>query len=198
MDITGSYVGGGLVGEPTLPTAARPTVGVEFLAEHQRAPSPVIQLQSYLKEYFIPSLFYGVIQGGRALSVWRDGTTYGGSQADFRDNVWAASFRSEVSPALDRLASVLETPHFTRWTASTDHFPLVRIGTRELGCVGYVVLASFAAEDLAVRISLTGIDAVEAVDALDGSHLAYVANGAFQIPLGHFNSGYRIVRLVGR
>jgi hypothetical protein len=196
MDITGSYVGGGLVGEPTLPTMPRPTVAIEFLGQNQRAPTTVIQLQSYLQQYFVPSLFYGLIQGGRAMSVWRDGTTYGGSQDDFRNNVWAGAFKDEVSPRLDRMLDLLETPHFTTWSASTSQFPDVRIGTRELSCTGYLILASFAAEDRSVVVSLQGLNAVEALDLFDGSHIADVVDGQFALTMGHYNGGYRVIRLV--
>ena len=145
MDITGAYVpnyGYGLWQTPLVPTLLS-----EFMTQNQRAPATVIQLQAYLQDSFIPALFYGIIQGGRAMSVWRDGTISGGSMADFRDNVWADAFKNDVSPKIDQMLPLIEQPHFTSWKAWTNQFPSVRIGTREMDGVGYLLLSSFAATD---------------------------------------------------
>jgi hypothetical protein len=195
MDLTGSYVGAADALGTTNGVPAGPRLLTEFLAQNQRAPVTVIQLQTYFGNEFIPSLFYGIITGGRALSVWRDGTAFGGAQSDFRANVWAAAFRNEVSPKLDQMLPLIEQPHFTSWKASTDQFPSVRIGTRELNGTAYLILANFAATDLPVMVTLQGRQATKAVDMFDGTAIADVANGSFQFTLGHYNNGYRVIRL---
>jgi hypothetical protein len=193
MDITGAYVpnyGYGLWQTPLVPTLLS-----QFMTQNQRAPVTVIQLQAYLQDAFIPALFYGIIQGGRAMSVWRDGTTSGGAMADFRDNVWATAFRDDVSPKIDQMLPLIEQPHFTNWKASTNQFPNVRIGTRELNGTGHLILANFAATDLPVVVNLQGRQASKAVDMFTGAAIADVVNGSFQFTLGHSNNGYRVIRL---
>jgi len=195
MDITGSYVeSNGSVGDLNYKTAY-PSLLTMFMTQNQRVPATVIQVQSFLQESFIPSLFYGIIMGGRAMCVWRDGTVYGGSQPDFRDNFWAEAFKNDVSPKIDRMLPLIEQPHFTSWKASTDQFPNVRIGTRELKGEGYLILTNFSDQDLPVVVNLHGRQAKEAVDMFTGAHIADVVNGSFQFTLGHYNSGYQVIRL---
>ncbi|SJZ48335.1 hypothetical protein SAMN02745119_00711 [Trichlorobacter thiogenes] len=196
MDLTGSYVGtADALGTPNGVPAA-PRLLIESMTQNQRAPVAVIQLQTYFKEEFIPSLFYGIIMGGRALSVWRDGTTFSGSTADFRDNVWALAFKNDVSPKIDLMLPIIEQPHFTNWKAWTNQFPSVRIGTRELNGVGYLLLSSFAATDLSVTVTLQNRQATKAVDYFTGEEIGTVSNGQFTFTMGHYNNGYRVIRLV--
>ena len=196
MDITGSYVGTADALGTTNGVPAAPRLLTEFMTQNQRAPVTVIQLQTYFREEFIPSLFYGIMMGGRALSVWRDGTTHDGSTADFRDNVWASAFRDDVSPKIDQMLPLIEQPHFTTWKAWTNQFPSVRIGTRELNGVGYLILSSFAATDLPVTVTLQDRQATKAVDYFTGAEIGTVTNGQFSFTLGHYNNGYRVIRLV--
>ena len=196
MDLTGSYVGVADALGTTNGVPAAPRLLIEFATQNQRAPVTVIQLQTYFKEEFIPSLFYGIIMGGRALSVWRDGTTTSGSQADFRDNVWADAFKNDVSPKIDLMLPLIEQPHFTSWKAWTNQFPSVRIGTRELNGVGYLLLSSFAATDLPVTVTLQNRQATKAVDYFTDAEIATVTNGQLTFTLGHYNNGYRVIRLV--
>jgi hypothetical protein len=196
MDLTGSYVGSLFAVGETSSMSPAPTLLTEFMAQDQRAPVSVIQLQTYLHEKFVPSLFYGIIMGGRAISVWRDGTSYGGTPPDFRNNVWAATFKTEVSPRLDQMLDLIEQPHFTSWRAWTDEFPNVRVGTRELAGTGYLIFANFADQDLQVDVHLGGRAAIEAVDMFTGAHVADVASGSFRFTIGNHNAGYRVLRLV--
>jgi len=191
MDITGSYVGSdsSSVGPDLNPG---PTMSTEFMGQNQRAPAPVIQLQIGIGNTFIPSLFYGIIQGGRAMSVWRDG----GSQPVLESTPWATAFRDDVSPKIDQMLPLIEQPHFTTWTALTNQYPDVRIGTRELDGAGYLILANFAATDLPVTVNLQGLDASSAVDMFTGAHVADVTGGTFQFTLGHYNNGYRVIHLI--
>jgi hypothetical protein len=192
MDLTGSYVGSDShsVGPDLNPET---TMSTEFMSQNQRAPVSVIQLQMGIGNTFIPSLFYGIIQGGRAMSVWRDG----GSQLeiDAVGNPWPSAFRDDVSPKIDQMLPLLERPHFTTWKAQANQYPNVRIGTRELNGTGYLILANFAATDLPVTVTLQGKTATKAVDMFTGAAIADVVNGSFQFTLGHYNSGYRVIRL---
>jgi hypothetical protein len=190
MDITGSYVGSDAqsVGPDLNP---EPTLLTEFMSQNQRAPVTVIQLQMGIGDTFIPSLFYGIIMGGRAMSVWRDG----GSQPVLESSAWGAAFRDDVSPKIDRMLPLIEQPHFTSWKAQTNQYPNVRIGTRELNGTGYLILANFAATDLPVVVSLQGRQATKAVDMFTGAAIADVVNGSFPFTLGHSNNGYRVIRL---
>ncbi|MDP1831239.1 MAG: hypothetical protein Q8K67_04195 [Geothrix sp.] len=196
MDITGSYVGSLAALGETAHIPPVPTLLTQFMTQNQRAPVTVIQLQTYLNEGFIPSLFYGLITGGRAISVWRDGSTQSFVKPDFRDNVWAPAFRDDVSPKLDQMLPIIEQPHFTTWKAWTNQFPYVRIGTRELNGTGYLILANFGVTDLPVVVSLQGRQATKALDMFTGAAIADVVNGSFQFTLGHYNSGYRVIRLM--
>jgi len=191
MDLTGSYVGSdsSSVGPDLNP---EPTMSIQFMSQNQRAPVTVIELQIGIGDTFIPSLFYGIIQGGRAMSVWRDG----GSQPVLESTPWAAAFRDDVSPKLDQMLPVIEQPQFTSWKASTNQFPNVRIGTRELNGSGYLILANFAATDLPLTVTLQGKTATKAVDMFTGVQIATVSNGQFSFTLGHYNNGYRVIRLL--
>jgi hypothetical protein len=126
------------------------------------------------------------------MSVWRDG----GSQPVLESTPWAAAFRDDVSPKLDQMLPVIEQPQFTSWKASTNQFPNVRIGTRELNGSGYLILANFAATDLPLTVTLQGKTATKAVDMFTGVQIATVSNGQFSFTLGHYNNGYRVIRLL--
>ncbi|SJZ48376.1 hypothetical protein SAMN02745119_00712 [Trichlorobacter thiogenes] len=193
MDFTGSYVGSdGASKGPDLRPG--PTLLTQFVSQNQRAPVSVIQLQMGIGNTFIPSLFYGIIMGGRAMSVWRDG----GSELTIDNplNPWPAAFRDDVSPKIDQMLPLIEQPHFTNWKAWTNQFPSVRIGTRELNGVGYLLLSSFAATDLPVTVTLQNRQATKAVDYFTGAEIATVTNGQFTFTMGHYNDGYRVIRLV--
>jgi hypothetical protein len=196
IDLTGSYVGNFSAVGQTADIPPVPTLATEFATQNQRAPVSVIQLQAYLNEHFVPALFYGLIMGGRALSVWRDGTTFGGAQPDFRDNVWASAFKTEVSPRLDQMLPLLEQPHFTPWKAWTEQFPTVRIGTRDLAGAGYLILSNLGDQDVPVTVHIEGRAAARAVDMFTGEAVGDLVGGVFSLTLGHHNAGYRVLRLV--
>ena len=198
MDITGSYVGSDAQGVYA-DLNPEPTLLIEFMSQNQRAPVTVIELQTGIGKTFIPSLFYGIIQGGRAMCVWRDG----GSQPKLESTDWGAAFRDDVSPKLDQMLPLIEQPHFTSWKAVTDQYPTVRIGTRELNGADYLILANFAVMDeqattmtLPVTVTLQNTQATKAVDFFTGAEIATVSNGQFTFPLGYHNNGYRVIRLI--
>jgi|GEM_PF-5991692 len=74
MDFTGSYSALGSSG--LLVARPKETLGVIDKTHNQIAPAPLIQLQCYHHEQFVPALFFGIIQGGKALGMWRDGTEF--------------------------------------------------------------------------------------------------------------------------
>ena len=172
-----------------------PSLLTQFVSQNQRAPVSVIQLQMNIGNTFIPSLFYGIIMGGRAMSVWRDGGTTQ-LKIDDPNNPWPVAFRDDVSPKIDLMLPLIEQPHFTSWKAWTNQFPSVRIGTRELNGVGYLLLSSFAATDLPVTVTLQNRQATKAVDYFTDAEIATVTNGQLTFTLGHYNNGYRVIRLV--
>lgn len=196
MDITGTYVGtSNAIGSNDYMNV-RPNMLCQFLTQNQRSPAFVIQLQSYFEESFIPSLFYGIIMGGRALSVWRDGTNYNTNGPDFRQCYWADAFKNEVSGRLDQMLPIIEQPQFTTWKARTTEFPNVRIGSRELNDTAYLILANFDSVDVISNVNIQGKKATEAVDFFTGNHIADIVNDTFQFTIGHFNNGYRVIKLV--
>jgi len=198
MDITGSYVGNldAIAAASILP--AQPTLLTEFLTENQRAPVVVIQLQSFLNNYFIPSLFHGIIMGGKALSVWRDGDDWQNlhkKSYNFANYSWAAPFRDDVAPKLDSMLPLIKQPHITTWKAYTNQFPNVRIGTRDYDNSGYLILTNYGDTDLQVTVNLVDKNATEAVDMFTGELIANISNNSFQFTLGHHNQGYRVIKL---
>jgi hypothetical protein len=196
MDITGTYVGTSDALGTVNYMIPRPNLLAEFMTQNQRAPVTVIQLQSYFEHFFIPSLFYGIIMGGKALSVWRDGTTLNVNSPDFRQCIWADAFKNEVSTSLDEMLPIIKQPHFTSWSATSDKYPSVRIGTRELNDTAYLIITNFDSLDLTVNVNIQGKQVTDAFDYFTGSHIAYVSNGAFQFDIGHHNNGYRVIMLV--
>jgi hypothetical protein len=134
--------------------------------------------------------------GGKALSVWRDGTTLNVNSPDFRQCIWADAFKNEVSTSLDEMLPIIKQPHFTSWSATSDKYPSVRIGTRELNDTAYLIITNFDALDLTVNVNIQGKQVTDAFDYFTGSHIANVSNGAFQFDIRHHNNGYRVIMLV--
>lgn len=197
MDISGSYVGSEFLYQEDKFICPGPTILTEFLTQHQRTPVPVIQLQSFYEENFIPSLFYGIILGGKALSVWRDSTYENKIDPEFQHCYWACAFKYQVSERLDKMLPIIALPHITQWRTTTTEFPAVRVGTRMKNREGYLIFANFAEKDMVVHAQVNGLAAKEAVDYFTGEHIADVTNGEFEFEIGHFNDGYRVIKLLG-
>jgi len=204
MDVTGSYIGNDVNGrDKDGKKDIRYRLASQFVTHNQKTPASVIQLQKHFTDKFIPSLFWGIIQGGRALNVWRDGKPLDNSKPqligvpfDFRDNVWADAFRDEVSGRLDTMLPIIKTPQFTSWSAVTDIYPEVRIGTRETDeGKGYLILANFASEDKTVTVTLDGFAATSAKDFFTNENIVINGN-SLTFNLGHHNHGYRVLELV--
>ena len=194
MDITGSYVASSATGGAS--KNITPTILTQFLTQNQKSPSTVIQLQHDLNQTFIPALFYGLIQGGKALSIWRDEASDGnGSRIDFRTLVWADAFRDEISPRLDLMMEIIESPHFTNWSASSDKFPDVRVGTRELDDIGFLIVSNFAPNDNLVKITLEDFNASKAVDFFTRETVSDINGSSFFFTIEHNNSGYKVIEL---
>ena len=200
MDITGSYVGQDTNavnknGKKDLEAK----ILTQFLTENQKAPSSVIHLQKHFSKKFIPSLFYGIIQGGRALSVWRDGQPsihkHIDDQLDLPQTFWANAFKNTVSAQLDQMLPLIQQPHYTSWTATTNAVD-VRIGTRELNGIRYLILANFDNIDKTVSIDLDGYQASQAVDFFTGNTIASISNSQFSFSIGSLNNGYKVIKLI--
>ncbi len=194
MDITGSYVASSATGGAS--KNITPTILTQFLTKNQKSPAMVIQLQHDLNQTFIPALFYGLIQGGKALSIWRDEASDGnGSRIDFRTLVWADAFRDEISSRLDLMLEIIESPHFTSWSASSDKFPDVRVGTRELDDIGFLIVSNFAPNDNLVKITLEDFNASKAIDFFTRETISDINNSSFLFTIEHNNSGYKVIEL---
>ncbi len=194
MDITGSYVASSAAGRVN--KNITPTILTQFLTKNQKSPTTVIQLQHDLNQTFIPALFYGIIQGGKALSIWRDEAADGnGSRIDFRTKVWADAFRDEISPRLDDMLPIIKQPHFTSWSASSDKFPDVRVGTRELSGLGFLIVSNFAPNDNLVKITLKDFNATKAVDFFTRELVSDINGSSFSFTIEHNNRGYKVIEL---
>ena len=200
MDFTGSYSAlgnaGQLQGEP------KETLGVIDKSDNQIAPAPVIQLQCYHHEQFVPALFFGIIQGGRALGMWRDGTEFqpvGGEPCplNFEDNVWAPAVKGPdgVFARLDTMLPLLREPHWTRWNASSS-VNNIRIGTRDYAGEHYLIISNHADETQEVPIQIDGIQVAGAADFFTGEVFSPAVDNTVEIPIGFHNEGYRVVRLL--
>ena len=196
LNITGSDVGHGDGSQ------IYPTLAVQFMTQSQRAPVTMMTHRSFLGERMVPSIVYGLIQGGRALQIDADDSSENGSRPQFWENPWADGFR-QLAVRIDggsgaqtpNLLPLLRQPQWTSWSAETNQHPTVHVGTRDLGGVGHLILASFAAADLETTVFLRGISAECASDYFSGEQIASIADGRFRVTLGHGNEGYRIVRL---
>jgi len=189
MDITGSYVGASYLPENIqLP---RETLEIINKTHNQVVPATMIQLQSYLDDKFIPSLFFGIIQGGKGVSVWRDG----GSEGPFQDKVWAKSIK-DIFNKIDQILPLIQEPCSTSWDASIKTNPYINIGTREHNQNAYIILSNHAQTDQNITISLQDIQVKEVEDYFTKEHITNISNNQFNIQIGHGNDGYKILKLI--
>lgn len=218
MDVTGTYINAGGVGEVDHSVPVE-TLGLFNAIDKLKAPGSSIQLQTYLHEKFIPALFFGIIQGGRSVGVWRDGTTHAGTKKDFTKNVWApalAGYSDEngkpspriTDPATGKkypkggvfaqidkmLIPIIRQPRHTEWSATVSD-PYVKIGTRDFKKQNrhFLILANFADKDKKVKVSLGGIDITKAKDFFTGARIKNIDNGVITIPISHSNFGYSVI-----
>ena len=191
MDITGSYVADKVSQKKYIPRPHE-TLGILDKGQNQIAPVTMIQLQSYLNEKLIPSLFYGIIQGGKGVSIWRDG----GSQSKFQNTPWANHIKS-IFTKLDQMLPIIREAHWTNdWSADiTDKGAMVNIGTRNHNGKGYLILSSHSSTDEQVTINLNGIEASSVEDYFTHQKVADVVNGKFSITMGHDHNGYMVLKL---
>ena len=190
MDITGTHIGASYIGDKTQ-EIPKETLGIFNKTHNQIAPAPIIHLQSYLDNTFIPSLFYGIIQGGKAVSVWRDG----GAEGNFQNKVWAKSIKN-VFEKIDKMLPIIKEPHSTKWSATINNNPHINIGVRDHNNNSYLILSNHAQTDKIVTISLQGIKAKGVQDYFTNEKLAIIKNNQFQLTIGHGNDGYKVLRLV--
>jgi len=190
MDITGSYVADKVSLKTYIPQPHE-TLGILDKGQNQIVPVTMIQLQSYLNEKLIPSLFYGIIQGGKGVSIWRDG----GSQSKFQNTPWANHIKS-IFTKLDQMLPIIREAHWTNWSADvTDKGAMVNIGTRNHNGKGYLILSSHSSTDEYVTINLNGIEASSVEDYFTHQKIADVVNDEFSITMGHDHNGYLVLKL---
>jgi len=196
MDITGSYVGMGSAGSPA-EGAPKQTLGVINVSHQAAAPANVIQLQTYLGDKFIPSLWFGIIQGGKAISVWRDGRGDGSDILEpkpFQEYVWADEIK-RVFSELDSIASIIKRPHWTDWKAKFEGSEYVNVGTRDHNGDSYLIISNHSDTDETISIQFKGITPKKVNAFLGASFSSVVNNGQVNISIGHGNAGYLVLKL---
>ncbi len=197
MDITGSYVGMGGVGNPS-EGAPKQTIGIMDVTQNHYAPATVIQLQTYLGDKFIPSLWFGIIQGGKAISVWRDGTGNGSNNNNplpFQQQVWAPVIH-QVFDELDSIAPLIREPHWTSWKAHVSGSEYINLGTRNYNGDSYLIISNHSDTNEAITISFDGISPSGVTDHLGNTGDVAVSNNQVELTIGHGNQGYLVLKLL--
>ncbi len=197
MDITGAYVGMGGTGS-SHEGAPKPTIGIMDVTQAHTIPSNVIQLQVYLDDKFIPSLWFGIIQGGKAVAVWKDGNGDGSSDnkpKPFQEYTWAPKI-NKVFAEVDRMAAIIREPHWTAWKVHLQGSEYVNIGTREHNGDAFVIISNHSDNDERIRLSFEGITPHHVTDYLGNSGSHSVENGSVSLQIGHGNSGYLVLKLL--
>ena len=193
MDITGSYVGGDTVGD----TLNIPIATLDILDEmqYQIVPASFIQLQCYYHDKFIPSLFYGIIQGGRAVAVWKDGTTYKGCKQDFTKNSWAVALRGKDSVFLkiDKMLGIIQSDrHKVTWRVIFNDVTL-KVGKRNYNNKHYLILANYSNKEKVVKLKVKDISVTNARDFFTKKRILGIKDGTLSIEIGKNNIGYRVI-----
>ena len=196
MDMTGAYVGMGSAGSPAA-GAPKQTLGIMSVTQGEHAPANVIQLQTYLGDKFIPSLWFGIIQGGKVISVWRDGNGDGSKVLEpkpFQQQVWAPEIK-RVFKELDTIAPIIKRPHWTTWKANFTGSGYVNIGTRDFQNYSYLIISNHSDNDETITVSFEGIKPKSVKSILGTSFESSVSNSTVDITIGHGNAGYLVLKL---
>jgi dienelactone hydrolase len=197
MDITGSYVGMGGVGSPSK-GAPKQTIGIMDVTQNDTAPATVIQLQVYLEDKFIPSLWFGIIQGGKIISVWSDGTGDGiknDNPKPFQLYDWAQEIH-QVFDQLDSIASLIREPHWTSWKAHVAGSEYINLGTRNYNGDAYLIISNHSDNDEMITITFESISPSSVTDHLGNTGDTAVLNGHVEVTVGHGNDGYLVLKLL--
>ncbi len=197
MDMTGAYVGMGGTGSPHA-GAPKPTIGVMDVTQGHDVPSNVIQLQVYLDDKFIPSLWFGIIQGGKVVSVWSDGEGDGSNvnkPKPFQAYAWAKDIK-KVFAEVDSMAAIIREPHWTEWKAHFEGSEYVNLGTREYKGEAYVILSNHSDSDESVTLSFEDIAPTAVKDHLGDRGTFTVVNNKVTVTVGHGNQGYLVLKLI--
>ena len=196
MDITGSYAGMGSAGSPAA-GAPKQTLGIINVSQGAHAPATVIQLQTYLADKFIPSLWFGIIQGGKAISVWRDGNGDGSRIQDpkpFQEQIWAPEIK-RVFAELDSIAPIIKRPHWTDWKATFTGSEYVNVGSRDYNGDSYLIISNHSETDETISIQFEGIEPKSLTAFLGASFTSDVNNGQVNISIGQGNKGYLVLKI---
>ncbi len=196
MDMTGAYIGLGSAGSPAL-GAPKQTLGIMGVTQGEHAPANVIQLQTYLGEKFIPSLWFGIIQGGKVISVWRDGNGDGSSILDpkpFQNQAWAPEIK-RVFDELDTIAPIIKRPHWTTWKANFTGSEYVNVGTRDYKDFSYLIISNHSDNDETITVNFEGIKPKKVNSILGASFEGSVNNGQVDITIGNGNAGYMMLKI---
>ncbi len=197
MDMTGAYVGMGGTGSPHA-GAPKPTIGVMDVTQGHDVPSNVIQLQTYLDDKFIPSLWFGIIQGGKVISVWKDGEGDGSDNNEpkpFQEYAWATDIK-KVFAEVDSMAAIIREPHWTKWKVHFEGSEYVNLGTREHNGEAYVILSNHSDSDESVTLSFEDIAPTAVKDYLGDKGTFDVVDNKVTVTIGHGNKGYLVLKCV--
>jgi hypothetical protein len=196
MDMTGAYVGMGSAGSPA-EGAPKQTLGIIGVTQGEHAPANVIQLQTYMGDKFIPSLWFGIIQGGKVISVWRDGNGDGREFSDpkpFQQEVWATDIK-RIFKELDTIAPIIKRPHWTTWKANFAGSEYVNVGTRDYQNFSYLIISNHSDNDEIITINFEGIKPKSVKSILGTPFESKVNNGQVDITIGNGNAGYLVLKL---
>lgn len=196
MDMTGAYVGMGSAGSPAI-GAPKQTLGIMGVTQGEHASANIIQLQTYLGDKFIPSLWFGIIQGGKVISVWRDGNGDGSNILEpkpFQEQVWAPEIK-RIFKELDTIAPIIKRPHWTTWKANFTGSEYVNIGTRDYQNFSYLIISNHSDNDETITVNFEGLKPKNVKSILGTSFESAVNNGQVDITIGHGNAGYLVLKV---
>ena len=197
MDVTGAYVGTGSVGEKgsNNPTSS---LGVINKSHNQVTSGSVIQLQINIQEKFIPALFYGIIQGGTALNVWRDGAEVGDVKSlKFSETVWGPVIKGPngVFAKIDKMLPIIRQSDDVAWRVTSNN-KNIRIGKRDLNGEHYLILSNHSDKPENITLSFEGINSTQALDYFSNTKIGELNNGRLDVNIGYHNNGYKVIKLV--
>lgn len=190
-DVTGTYVGGDSLGYINQGLYPSESLSLLNKIDNQVAPGSIIQLQSFLDKQLIPSLFYGLIQGGKAVSIWRDGSTEG----DFQKYYWSKNIK-QVFTRIDKMLPFLIGSIETKWSAETKN-PWIKLGARSLEGKNFLIISNHNSKDEKFKVKIKGLSRIKYVrDYFSEKNIVEVKDNSFILNIGHYNFGYSVVELI--
>ena len=190
FDVTGTYVGGDSLGYINQEQYPRESLSLLKKIDNQIAPVAIIQLQSFLNKQLIPSLFYGLIQGGKGVSIWRDG----GSERNFQNYFWSKDIK-QVFKNIDKMLPFLIGQNQVKWFTQCNN-PWIKIGGRSWNGRNFLIISNHSNKDEFIEVHLDAIPNIKYVkDYFSDKKVSRVEKNSFSLKIGHYNSGYSVLEL---